>query len=181
MTKLNTLALTAAFVFLTLAAQAAEVEVTGLNLCCGDSGTRLEAALKKAEGISDIVIDQRTGSVAFQAIGDAAVKAALEQIGDVGLAGSVTVDGQKAEFPKTIAPKRDDAKQIVLVGVHLGCRSASDAVSKALQPFENIASITCDPELKTVEIVARGGQTLDVPAIQAALFAAGLNSRVREE
>ncbi len=157
--------------------EAAEVEVAGLNLSCGDSAARLEKSLAAAEGVTEIDVDQRTGTVTFQVPSPESVPAALERIQAVGLYGRLQVDGQPRPFPQRLAPEGTRARQARFTDVHLGCRSASDAVAKALESFETVATITCDPAEKIVLVEARGGAMLDVPGLQKALFAAGLNSK----
>ncbi len=160
------------------ATQAADVKITGLNLCCGDSDQRLTKALQGVEGLSGLDVDRRRGSVSFRISGTKPFATALSAVRSVGLYGKLAVDGQPARFPiKRVAPGTQSEK-VTFVRVHLGCRAASDAVARVLRPFDEIGTITCDPLKTTVTIESRSEQQLDLARLQQALNDAGFHAEL---
>lgn len=164
-----------------VSAEAATVELKGLHLCCGGCVSAVEGALEGVDGVSNITVDRGAGAAKFDAKDAKVVAAALQSVADEGFFASVMVDGKESNFPNEAVAKGTKSKSAKFSGVHLCCRSCTQSVVRALQKDPVLATIECDQDAGTVVIASKGGEDIDLAAVQAALNKAGFYGKLEAE
>ncbi len=166
---------------LVIEARAADVQLKGLHFSSTECVSILESALNESPGVSKLVIDRGAASAEFKTTGPEVTAKALAAIRKTGLYASVTVDGKPAPFPQEKVPSDSTAERAVFEEVHLCCRACANGVVRALEKDETLGVIECNQKEYTVMIAAKGGSTLDLAKIQAALNKAGYHARLKSE
>jgi copper chaperone CopZ len=170
-----------ALALLAMPARAADVQLKGLHLCCANCVSVLEGALGEVTGVSKVTVDRGAASADFKTTGPDVTTKALAAIGKAGMYASVTVDGKPAPFPQEAVKPGTTAERIVFEQVHLCCRACTNGVVRALEKDDTLGIIECNQKDYTVLISAKGGSTLDLAKIQAALNKAGYHAKVKSE
>jgi len=159
------------------AAQAGEVTVKGVHLCCGACVKDANAALQGIDGVSDVAIDRNTKVVTYKAANDDAAKAGIEALADAGFHGEATHAGKALAFPDSGAEKGKKASSVTLTGVHLCCGACVTGVKAALDDVSGVSTIDVDRTAKTVTLK---GNDIDVTAAVAALNKGGFHGTVQK-
>ncbi|MCH7688584.1 MAG: heavy-metal-associated domain-containing protein, partial [Planctomycetes bacterium] len=76
-------------------AQAGEVSVKGVHICCGMCVKAIGGVLGKVDGVSDAKCDRDSKTVTFSASDAKTAKAGLRAILNAGFYGKATLDGKK--------------------------------------------------------------------------------------
>lgn len=173
---LSSAAAIAAVAMLTAAAQAGEVTVKDVHLCCPACVKAVAQALDKVDGVSDAKCDTKAKTVSLQAADDKAAAAAIAALAKAGFHGNAAHGDKKLEFPASGAKKGDKADTITLTGVHLCCPACVKAVAKAMEDVSG-ATAKCDTKEKTVTVTGSG---LDVAAVVEALNKGGFHGTVKK-
>ena len=175
------MALSGLLVAFTLAnAQAGEVSVKGVHLCCGQCVKIIGAALGKVKGVSDPSCDRDSKTVSFTSSNEKSAKAGLRAILNAGFYGRATLDGEKLTAfnskGKKKNKKRADKKssELTLYNVHLCCGMCVKAIGGALKKIDGVSEVACDREARTVKLT---GDEISRRAVVAALHKIGFNGR----
>lgn len=167
-----------AFTMLGSAANAGDVKIKGVHLCCGACVTAAQGALKDIEGVTGVAVDRDSKLVAFKSADEKATKAAIEALAKEGMFGTAT-DGDKAvPFPDSGAKKGDTADIVTLTSVHLCCGSCVTDAKAAATTIEGVSEVKVDREAKTVTL---NGKNIDLLKAVAALNKAGFNAIVKKK
>jgi len=162
-------------------ARAADVQLKGLHLCCANCVSILESALGEVTGVSKVTVDRGAASAEFKTTGADVTAKALAAVGKAGLYAAVVVDGKPSAFPQEAVKAGATAERIVFEQVHLCCRACTNGVVRALEKDDALGIIECNQKDHTVVIAAKGGSTLDLAKIQAALNKAGYHAKLKSE
>ncbi len=157
------------------AAQAGDVSVKGVHLCCGQCVKIVGTALGKVDGISNPACDRKTKTVSFTATNDKAAKAAVKALAKAGFHGAAKHGDKKLAFPASGAKKGQKADAVTLTSVHLCCGGCVNAAKKALTGIK--AEFAADRKAKTVTLTGSG---IDINAAVAALNEAGFNGQLKK-
>lgn len=169
---------TALFVGLSMSvAQAGEVTVKGVHLCCGQCVKAVGSALGEVDGISGAACDRDAKTVSFQAAGADAAKAGVKALAKAGFHGKAAHGDKKIAFPKSGAKKGEKADSVTVTGVHLCCGQCVKGVAKALEGVDGKSGAKCDREARTVTVTGSG---IEVLAIVKALNKAGFHGTVKK-
>ena len=162
-----------------LTAQAADVKIEGVHLCCGSCSKAIESALKDVDGVSDATPDQDAKSVTFKAKDSKAVDAGLKALADAGFHGKATADGKAVKFPEVKVAKGTKSDAFTITGVHLCCGSCVVAVKKAIADVPGVdqAQTKVDKDDGSIVVV---GKDVDVAKFLDALFADGFHGEVKK-
>jgi len=160
-------------------AQAEEVQVRGVHLCCGGCVNAVEEALESVKGLGKYSVDRGSGVVTFEAASPEIRTKGLAALAEAGFAGSLQIDGKDAKFPMPEIDPSLMAQKVVFEGVHLCCTACTKGVARALEKNEDIGVVKCDQVRGTVEVESRGGAELRVSDLQTAMFRAGYFSRLQ--
>lgn len=175
--------LLAAILSLALAtdAQAIEVKISGLHLCCGGCVSGVEDALVEVEGVSKPTIDRKAGTAVFVVEKTETATKALESVGQAGFHGTATADGKEIEFPNTKVAAGTTAKKATFKGVHLCCRACSKGAEKSLAKIDGIGPVTCSQDAGTIVVEGAAGAELDLVKVQEALNKSGFHALLDDE
>ena len=169
MQTIRVAALTGMIVALVAATSQAQVEVSGVHLCCGMCVKAIGETLGGVEGVSNASCDRDAKTVTFTAAGDEAEKAALAALSTAGFYGTARVGNRELKFPTDKVEKGASSDEIVFYGVHLCCGGCVKVVGEALK---DLGEPSCDREARTVTLK---GSEISVAKALATLNKAGFN------
>lgn len=177
MRKVLTTSLSLLALLLTVgAAQAGDVTIKGVHLCCGQCVKGVAKTLGSVDGISDAACDRTAKTVTFTAASDKNAAAAIKALGKAGFHGAAAHGDKLLKFPASGAKKGDKADKVVFTNVHLCCGACVKGVAKALTDID--AEKACDKKAGTVTLTGSG---IDISAAVAALNKAGFNATVKKK
>ena len=159
-------------------AQAGDVSIKGVHLCCGACVRDADAALKDLKGISGVAVDRNTKVIFFKAETPEAATEAIEALADAGFHGSATHDKKELAFPESGAEKGAKASVITVTGVHLCCGACVTGAKEALESVEGATTIDIDRTGRSIKI---SGKDVDVTAAIAALNKGGFHGTVEKK
>ncbi|MEZ6146450.1 MAG: hypothetical protein R3B91_13765 [Planctomycetaceae bacterium] len=113
-------------------AQAGDVTVKGVHLCCGKCVTGATDALKDVNGITGLNVDKDAGSIIFQAENSEVAQNALAELAKAGFAGRATL-GDENSLPKIGVKKGTTCNEFAIKDVHLCCGGCVNGVKEALE------------------------------------------------
>lgn len=158
------------------AAQAGEVTVKGVHLCCGMCVKGVGQALSGVDGVSGAACDRQAKTVTFTAADDKAAGAGIAALAKAGFHGKAAHGDKALKFPESGAKKGDKADKVVLTNVHLCCGACIRAVNKVLAGTK--ATIAPDRETNTVTLT---GSDIDISAAVASLNKAGFHAQLKKD
>jgi copper chaperone CopZ len=165
--------LCAASLFLwSAAADAGQVTVDGVHLCCGACVTAVNEALTGVEGVTEVAVDKDTATVKFAAANEDAVKAGIQALAKAGFGGAAKHDGKDLKYPKGY---KEDAKsnEVTIRGIHNCCPGCAKAIEGALKGVTGVESVKCEKKTCTVT-----GKDLSYSALITALHDEGLHGNI---
>jgi mercuric ion binding protein len=170
--------------FMLTSAQAGDVSVKGVHLCCGACNKAIKGVLGKVDGVSNAKPDRESKTVTFSASDEKTAKAGLRAILNAGFYGKATLDGEKLSAYNTKDKKKNKSKkagkksnEITLYSVHLCCGGCVNAVKAALKKVDGVSSVEADTKTKTVKLT---GKDISRRAVRQALHKAGFNGSNRK-
>jgi periplasmic mercuric ion binding protein len=149
-------------------AQADQVEIKGVHLCCGRCVTDAQNVLKKIDGVSDIKVDQKTKSVAFTAKDGKTAAEGTNALLKAGYFGGILQDGMAVVL--TVEAVEGKADELTIKDAHICCGACKKAIT-ALYPDAKV-SFPATNEFKLE------GKDLDRGKVLATLQKAGFNGTV---
>jgi mercuric ion binding protein len=167
-------------------AQAGEVSIKGVHICCGMCVKAIDGVLGKVDGVSDAKCDKDSKTVTFTATDEKSAKAGVLAIRNAGFYGNHKLDGKrlalfsdKNKNKNKGKNKKADKKsnEITLYRVHLCCGGCVNAVDAALKGIDGVAAVKCDREAKSVKLT---GKDISNRAVTQALHKAGFNGSTRK-
>ena len=174
-------ALTAVVAVLSLAAaQAAEVKVEGLHICCPTCVTDIEKALTGIDGVPNVASSKDTKIATFEASDQKAAEAGVKALAGAGLHGTATYEGKEIAMPDS-GFKDGKEKDMTIHNVYMCCKGCIGEVTKAVQAVEGVDSAAADQKARTLTVKAKGGskEGFDQKAVIAALNKAGFHGTER--
>jgi copper chaperone CopZ len=169
MQTIRVAALTGMIVALAAATSQAQVEVSGVHLCCGMCAKAIGETLGGVDGVSNASCDRDAKKVTFTASGEKATKAGLAALSKAGFYGAVKAGNANLTIPIDKVAKDASSDEIVFYGVHLCCGACVKAVGEALK---DLGEPSCDREARTVTLK---GSDISVAKALATLNKAGFN------
>lgn len=158
-----------------VAAQAGEISIKGVHLCCGACEKAAKAALADLEGVTEVKVDKEAKTISYTAADEKAAKKGIEKLAETGFHGDATLDKKEITFPESGAKKGNKSNVIVITGVHLCCGACEKGAKKAL---DGIGTFECDRATRTITL---SGKDLDVAAAIAALNKGGFHGTIKAE
>jgi periplasmic mercuric ion binding protein len=163
-------------------AQAGEVAVSNVHLCCGSCISAVDEALTDVEGVSDAAADQNTKMIRFKAKDDKAAQAGIAALAKHGFFGQAKHDGKKLDFPPSGVKKGAKSNQIVFHGVHLCCGACVTGAKKSLDGVANLSAIEVDRAGGKITLKGGGIDVQKaVDALNAGGFYASLNAEEKKK
>lgn len=159
------------------AAQAGEVKVTDVHICCGMCVKALDASLKDVPGVSNAKVDQKAKSVTFVAADDKAAEAGVKALAEAGFHGVAKHGDKEVAFPESGAEADAKSNSVVLTGVHLCCGGCVNAAGKAVKAVANVTDAKADQKAKTVTVT---GNSVEVAKVVEALNKAGFHAKAKK-
>lgn len=178
MTALRLVALAGVAFGLVGAADAADVKVKGVHLCCGACVKDADAALKAVDGLTGIAIDRDSKLVAFKAPDEKVAKAGIDALAKEGFHGTATLDDKELPFPESGAKKGDTADIVTLTGLHLCCGACVTGAKEALKDIPGVTGMDIDRNDKSVKLT---GKNIDITGAVAALNKGGFHGTVKKK
>jgi copper chaperone CopZ len=164
-----------ALLFAVGVAQAGNVTVKGVHLCCPQCVKIIGKTLGGVDGISDAACDRAAKTVSFTATDGKSAAAGIKALAKAGFHGAAAHGDKLLKFPASGAKKGDKADKIVFKNVHLCCGQCVKGVAKALADIK--AEAACDRKAGTVTLTGSG---IDIAAAAAALNKAGFNATLKK-
>lgn len=174
MQRIRLAAVTGIVVALTAATSQAQVEVSGVHLCCGGCAKAVGQALAEVDGVSNASCDRDAKTVNFNASGEEAIKAGLTALAKAGFHGKAIMGNRELKYPAEEVEKDAASDEITFYGVHLCCGGCAKAVGEALK---GLGEPACDREAKTVTLKGDG---ISVAKAVAALNKAGFHGSLKK-
>jgi len=166
--------------FMMTSAQAGEVSVKGVHICCGMCIKEIGGVLGKVDGVSGAKCDKDNRTVTFAATDEKSAKAGLRAILNAGFYGTAKLDGEKLTAYNSKKKKKSKNKnagkksnEITLYRVHLCCGGCAKTIGAALKGIDGVADVACDTKAKTVKLT---GKDISNRAVILALRKIGFNS-----
>jgi hypothetical protein len=154
-------------------AQADQVEVKGVHLCCGACQKAVKGILDKVEGVSEIACDRKAQTVKFTAENGKVARKAYFSLLKGGFYGKATVDGKAVNVKNKAAT--DKVNQVTVNDVHVCCGACKKAIEKLFSGAT--ISYTGDGPQRNVTIA---GENLEPAAVLDTLRRAGLNGSIKK-
>lgn len=160
------------------AAQAGDVTIKGVHLCCGACVKAVQKALNGTEGVSNIAADRDAKTISFTATDEKAAKSAITALADGGFYGKASLDGKELPFPDAGAKKGAKADKVVLKGLHLCCGACVRDANKVLEKVPGVDKVEVDRSENRATLT---GKDIDVRKAVDALNAGGFFGRVEKK
>ena len=157
-------------------AQAGEVTVKSMHLCCPQCDKLALEALKDVDGVSGAKADRPNKTVSFTATDDKAAEAGVKALAEEGFYGKATHGTKDVKFPESGAKKGDKADSVTLSQIHLCCGQCVTAVKKALDPVDGVDKVEVDREAGTATL---SGKSIETTAAVKALNDAGFFAKAK--
>jgi periplasmic mercuric ion binding protein len=134
-------------------ARAAEVkvELKSVHMCCPGCGEAVEEILKKAAGVTDVVVDQKTRTARFTAPDEKAAQKALDALAEGGFHGD-TGGAKGYAFKDDSGAKAGKVKALTVSGFHNSCPGCAKSFREALQNVKGVTGDTAKARVTTCEI-----------------------------
>ncbi len=156
-------------------AQAGDVAVKGVHLCCGACVAGANKALKDIDGVTKTAADRNGRLVTFKAKDAKAAAAGIAALAKGGFFGTASHDGKLIKFPDSGAKKGTLSDTVAIGGVHLCCGACVTGAQKALENLKNVKSIDIDRKLRTITL---HGAKIDELAVVSALNRGGFYASI---
>lgn len=166
----NLLAVVALGLVTAAPANADEVTIKNVHLCCPACEKGVQAALKDAQGITDVTVDRKARTVKFDAANSDAAKSGLTALLEAGFYGT-----SSAAAPEVKVDATKKQNEVKISGLHLCCGACTKAASAALNEVGGVESLAA--EQKAGSIVVKGKDISLAETLQA-LHDAGFHGRV---
>ena len=170
--------------FMMTSAQAGEVSVKGVHICCGQCVKVIGGLLGKVDGVSGAKCDKDSKTVTFSATDEKTAKKGLQAILRAGFYGTAKLDGEKLTAYSGKNKKKNKNKnagkksnEITLYRVHLCCGGCAKTIAAALKDIDGVEDVKCDRDAKTVKLT---GKDINNRAVVSALRKAGFNGSTRK-
>ncbi len=153
-----------------IVAQADEVKLSGVHLCCGSCVKGVEKVAAKVSGAS-VAVDKDAGTVTISS----STKAAIQQTVDALVAAGYYGKSSDSSIKLAGSHATDGKVQSLKVeGVHLCCGKCVTAVQNALGKVSGVKGNTAEKNVKTFEVTG----DFSAKAVFDALNEAGLTGKV---
>lgn len=153
-----------------IAAQADEVKLSNVHLCCGSCVKGVEKVAAKVSGAT-VAIDKDAGTVAISS----SSKVALQQTVDALVAAGYYGKSSDSSIKLASSGAKDAKVQSLKVeGVHLCCGKCVTAVQGAISKVPGVKGNTAEKNAKTFEVTG----DFSAKAVFDALNEAGLTGKV---
>ena len=130
-------------------ADAGQVSVKGVHLCCGACQARAEKALEGIPGLTKSAVDRNAKIISFIAADAKALSTGIASLAKSGFYGTATHDTKPVKFPLTGAKKGTRGDAHTLRGVHLCCDACVVGAQKAIETVKGLQAIEIDRKLRT--------------------------------
>lgn len=157
-------------------AQAGNVTVKGVHLCCGQCVKAVGKALSGVDGVSGAACDRDARTVSFQAASKKAAKHGVKALAKAGFHGTAKHGDKKIALPKSGAKKGQTADSVTVSGLHICCGQCVKAIGKALNSVDGVEDAACDRESRSC---TAKGSDIKVLAVVRALNKAGFHGKVK--
>jgi mercuric ion binding protein len=125
---LSAVAAMAVMVLGSAAAQADNVEVKGVHICCGQCQKVIKGILDKVEGVTEISCNQKKRTVTFTAADEKTAKKAFTSLRQGGFYGAASVDGKAITIKNKAST--DKVNEVTIKNVHVCCNACKNAIQK---------------------------------------------------
>ena len=156
-------------------AEAADVTIKGVHLCCGGCSSGAEKALGKVKGLKKVACDVNSKVISFTSPDDKTAKAAIEALAKGGFFGTATADKKKLKFPSAGVKKGAKSDTVTVYGLHLCCDACVSGAQKALEKVDRLSTTEFDRAKGTVKVI---GQQVEQQKVIDALNKAGFYGTV---
>jgi copper chaperone CopZ len=156
-------------------ADAGQVTIKGVHLCCGACQSRAEKALKGIPGLTKAAVDRNSRVISFFATNDKTVTAGIASLAGSGFYGAAVHDKKPVKFPATGAKQGARGDAHTLRGLHLCCDACVVGAQKAVETVKGLQAIEIDRKQRTVKVI---GQSISLLEAIQALNKAGFYSHV---
>lgn len=154
--------------------QAGDVKVEGVHLCCGMCVKAVNEAMAKAEGVTEVAVDQDAGVVTFKTADAKTARQGVGALARAGFGGKATHEGKEVKLPKGF--KEDGAGDTVAIrGLHNCCPGCVKGITAALEKVEGVEGVSCEKRTCTLT-----GKNIKYSAVIAALNDAGLHGAIND-
>ena len=151
------------------------VELKSVHMCCGGCAKEVATILKKVEGISGMVCDQKAGSARFTTVDAKAAQRALDALAEEGFHGNL--GGNKDfGFKDDSGVKPGKVTSLTVTGFHNTCSGCVDSFRDAIK---DVKGVTGDNAKAKVSIAKVTGE-FDAAELVEALNKAGFHVKVKE-
>lgn len=165
------IALTLATLTAALAAQADEVKLTNVHLCCGSCVKGVEKVVAKISGVT-ATADKDSGTVTISSGNKAAIQKTVDALVTAGYYGKPSDSAIK--LAANTGAKDGKVQSLKVEGVHLCCGKCVTAVQDALGKVPGVKGNTVEKNAKTFEVTG----DFSPKAVFSALNDAGLTGKV---
>jgi copper chaperone CopZ len=158
-------------------AQAGEVTVKSMHLCCGQCDKLAGEALKDVDGVSGAKVDRPNKTVTFTATDDKAAEAGVKALAEEGFFGKATHGDKEVKFPESGAKEGEKKDSLTLSQIHLCCGQCVTAVKKSLEAVDGVEKVEVDRDAGTATVSGKGiATTAAVKALNTDGFFAKVKS-----
>lgn len=159
-------------------ANAGDVTVKNVHVCCGACVKGAKKALGDVDGVSGANADRDSKTISFTATDEKSAQAGIKALAKAGFHGKAAHGDKVLAFPKSGAKKDAKSDSITLNGVHLCCMGCVRAAKKAVNDVKGVDVIDVDRKEKTVTLKGSG---IKVAEAVAALNKAGFHGSLKKK
>lgn len=154
-----------------IVAQADEVKLSNVHLCCGACVKGVEKVAAKVSGAS-VTVDKDAGTVTISSSTKAAIQQTVDALVAAGYYGKSSDSSIK--LAANTGAKDGKVQSLKVEGVHLCCGKCATAVQSAISKVPGVKGNTVEKNVKTFEVTG----DFSAKAVFDALNEAGLTGKV---
>lgn len=155
------------------AAAETKAELKSVHMCCGGCAKAVAGILKKAEGVTDVGVDQKAGTARFAATDAAAAQKALDALAAGGFHGQTAGPGYAFKDDSGVKPGK--VKSLTVAGFHNSCGGCVDAFRAAIKDVKGVAGDDARAKVRTCTVTGE----FDAAELVQALNKAGFHVQVK--
>lgn len=151
-----------------------KVELKSVHMCCEGCADEVAAILGKVEGVTAVVVDQKTTTAKFTAADAKAAQKAVDALAAGGFHGD-TGGTKEFAFKDDSGVKAGKVKSLTVTGFHNSCPGCVKSFRAAIKDVKGVAGDNAKSKVNTAEVTG----DFDPVEVVKALNKAGFHVKVK--
>lgn len=152
-----------------------KVELKNVHMCCAECADDVGAILKKVEGVSGVVCDQKSGAAKFTAVDAKTAQKALDALAEAGFHGN-TGGAKDIAFKDDSGVKAGKVKSLTVTSFHNTCGGCVKSFRTAIKDVPGVTGVALKANVSSAEVTGE----FDAAELVKALNKGGFHVKVKQ-